>query len=243
MNSTQGLPVDDRTLDRLVDGELSRKEYDAVLRSLDQAPGQWRRCALAFLEAQAWQRELGNLRREAAIAIPPPAAVPRPQPAASNRWSLLLAVAASFLVAFGLGLVIRPFAPATPSGGGEQLAEQTVPPDAPIGDAPRPSAPVPAVAPPGRSPRENVTVVMDGGDGSGSHEVPVPVYDWSPQNERMLSPTPTNIPSEVRRVLQAMGCELRLKRQLIHIETSDGSPAVIPVEQVEIVPAGRRAYQ
>ncbi|MCU0982829.1 MAG: hypothetical protein MUF25_27020, partial [Pirellulaceae bacterium] len=91
MNSTQGFPVDEKMLDRLVDGELSRDEYDAVLRSLDQAPGQWRRCALAFLEAQAWQRELGELRHSA--AIPNPVAVARRQPAASNRWPLLLAVA------------------------------------------------------------------------------------------------------------------------------------------------------
>jgi len=240
MNSTQGFPVDDKMLDRLVDGELSREEYDAVLRSLDQAPGEWRRCALAFLEAQAWQRDLGELRYGA--PIPSPAAVASRQPAASNRWSLLLAVAASFLVAFGLGLLIQPFSPATPSGGGEQLAEKVVPPDVPTGGAPQPSALVPAAEPSMRSPSGNVMVTMDGGDGSGSREVLVPVYDWSPQSEDMLSRMPADIPSEVRRAVQAMGYELRLNRQFIHGETADGRPALIPVEQFEIVPAGRRAY-
>lgn len=241
MNSIQGLPVDDKTLDRLVDGELCREEYDAVIRSLDQAPGEWRRCALAFLEAQALRRELGDLRREA--AIPRPAPVAKPRPAASNRWPLLLAVAASFLVAFGLGLVIRPFAPATPVSDEVQVAEQAVPPDAPIGGAPRPATPAPAIEPTGRSPSGNVMVMMDGGDGSGGRSVPVPVYDWSPQSEGMLSQTPTNVPAEVRRALRAMGCELRLNKHLIRGETTDGRPVLIPVEQVEIVPAGRRAYQ
>ncbi len=240
MNSSQGLPVDEKTLDRLVDGELGREEYDAVLRSLDQAPGQWRRCALAFLESQAWQRDLGQMRRD--TAIPSPAAAVTRRPATSNRWPLLLAVAASFLVAFGLGLLIRPFSPATPRGGGEQVAAESVPPDAPTGGAPRPSTQVPAIEPSMRSPSGNVMVMMDGGDGTGSHEVPVPVYDWSPQSEGMLSQTPTNIPSEVRRAVQAMGYDLRLNRQFIHGETADGRPALIPVEQVEIVPAGRRAY-
>jgi hypothetical protein len=156
---------------------------------------------------------------------------------------LPLAVAASFLVAFGLGLVIRPFAPAVPGDGGTQLAGQNVPPDAPVPGSPRPSPSVPAPEPSGRLPRENVTVVMNSGDGSGSHEVLLPVNDWSPQSQEMLLQEPTNIPSEVRRVLQAMGCELRLNKRLIHVETSDGRPVVIPVEQVEIVPAGRRAYQ
>jgi hypothetical protein len=70
----------------------------------------------------------------------------------------------------------------------------------------------------------------------------VPVYDWSPQSEDMLSRMPADIPSEVRRAVQAMGYELRLNRQFIHGETADGRPALIPVEQFEIVPAGRRAY-
>ena len=50
--------LDQRTLDRLVDGELTASEYDELLRKLETAPAGWRRCALAFLEAQAWGGEL-----------------------------------------------------------------------------------------------------------------------------------------------------------------------------------------
>ena len=49
--------VADRLLDRLVDGELSENEYRRLLESFEETPGGWRRCALAFLEHQALQRE------------------------------------------------------------------------------------------------------------------------------------------------------------------------------------------
>jgi hypothetical protein len=49
-------------LDRLVDGELGDREYRELLLRLETQPDGWRRCALAFLEAQAWRREMRALR-------------------------------------------------------------------------------------------------------------------------------------------------------------------------------------
>ena len=53
---------DDRRWDRLVDGSLSEREYRAMLAALDEQPDGWRRCALAFLEAQAWSGEMQQMR-------------------------------------------------------------------------------------------------------------------------------------------------------------------------------------
>ena len=52
---------DEAVFDRLADGELSLEETRSLLRSLDERPDGWRRCALAFLEAQAWSQELQKL--------------------------------------------------------------------------------------------------------------------------------------------------------------------------------------
>ena len=53
-----------RVLDRLVDGELGADERRALLASLDDEPGAWRRCALACLEAQSWRWQLSRLAAE-----------------------------------------------------------------------------------------------------------------------------------------------------------------------------------
>jgi hypothetical protein len=49
---------DDAELDRLVDGSLAEPRRRRLLLALDSTPGGWRRCALAFLEAQAWRAAL-----------------------------------------------------------------------------------------------------------------------------------------------------------------------------------------
>ena len=99
------------------------------------------------------------------------------------------------------------------------------------------------VAPASAVPSGNVTFVMDHGDGSGSREVPVPVYDWSPESERWLSGQPMAPSSELQRAVQRFGREVRTHKHFIPLETGDGRHVLFPVEQMEITPAGRRTYQ
>ena len=61
---TSNLDVrDPRVLDRLVDGELTDEQEREILLQLERDPSGWRRCALAFLEARCWQREMGRVRQ------------------------------------------------------------------------------------------------------------------------------------------------------------------------------------
>ncbi len=96
-----------RVLDRLVDGELSQSERRELLAALDDEPGSWRRCALAFLEAQSWRWQLGQMKGDALLAAAAAQNSPRGASVAPHRrgafWGSLLAIAASLLVAFGLG--------------------------------------------------------------------------------------------------------------------------------------------
>lgn len=53
--------VTDAELYRLVDGQLNDQEYRRILLLIAQSPGGWQRCAVAFLENQAMERELESL--------------------------------------------------------------------------------------------------------------------------------------------------------------------------------------
>lgn len=55
-------------LDGLVAGELSGDQYRAVLRQLEATPDGWKRCALAFLEDQAFKQDLNQLLGEHSAA-------------------------------------------------------------------------------------------------------------------------------------------------------------------------------
>ena len=54
-------PTNDASqIDLLVDGELPAEARRALLSRLDASPDGWRRCALAFLEAQAWRESFAG---------------------------------------------------------------------------------------------------------------------------------------------------------------------------------------
>jgi hypothetical protein len=103
---------DDRLLDRLVDGELLDTERRLLLQRLEAEPDGWRRCALAFLEAQAWHDSLGPAtdsvvdRSIAATAAAP--TIPAPRRLGGRLFASFSALAACVAVAFALGWSMRP---------------------------------------------------------------------------------------------------------------------------------------
>ncbi len=97
-------PIDETELDLLVDGELDESKRRELLTRLEAAPHGWRRCALAFLEAQCLRESFAEALAEAV----PPAPVSKPTPSQPDpidparrprRLSVVGAMAASFLVA------------------------------------------------------------------------------------------------------------------------------------------------
>jgi hypothetical protein len=134
-NEDQGL-LDDRMIDRLVDGALPDAERRKVLARLDVEPDGWRRCALAFLEAQSWREALDPLViRESAVPLVPVQAELRM--GGPGRLRSLAAIAAGLIVAFALGWSVRSVPPATaPERSRAEVGNQVM--------APAPSTPVSA---------------------------------------------------------------------------------------------------
>ena len=121
---------DDAAIDALVDGELSARDRRALLEQLETTPGGWRKCALAFLEAQSWRQGFADAAREV---------VPNPQPEIRVRSKTLritpwIARAAVVIVAFGVGWAVR--IPRT-----VMVAETVTPRSQPADLAQKPTAP------------------------------------------------------------------------------------------------------
>lgn len=236
--------------ERLVDGELSPDEYRALLTSLDDDPTGWRECALAFLEAQALGRDLVAVRtseltrpaRTAAAATPTPRAASGGAAAASlaGNAKLFLAMAASFLVAFALGiavpfvnenswLVFRPTSSDLPS----------VPGLAPISDRPllppewvqsdRPRA--------GDSPQQigNVRLVVNGPDDTATVAGELPVYNLSEETAGLVSDEA--FPDWAIEELKRRGHQINRTRELVPVEMEDGRQLIVPIESYQIRPA------
>jgi hypothetical protein len=103
-------------IERLVDGELSESDRLEVLRLIETTPDGWQRCALAFLEAQAFTQALKGQSCS-------PKTTSRPR----HRVAKLAMAASLLAVAFYAGFASRG-GPERPSEGVEPpivLAQQT----------------------------------------------------------------------------------------------------------------------
>lgn len=233
-------PDDDFRFDRLVDGELSPEDYKALLEALDDEPGGWRRCALAFLEAQAMSGELAAIRRSPQKTDTP--AVVRDVRVGYSaspplRWTLLPAMAASFLVAFILGVM----APSLwPSG---NRGPVSVPEFA--GGVGKEAAAGYA----NTQPRAvgNARLVVSGPGDMQSEGAELPIFELPGDAsgslaQSWLSPGEPALPIELIQELQRRGHQVQREQQYVPVNLEDGRQGVIPVESYQITPVSRRAY-
>jgi len=223
--------IDQQLLDRLVDGELSDDEERALIARLEETPDGWRYCALAFLESRCWQRVAGAVT-ETCHEHPPVAQQGRTA-AATNLapWTWGLFVAATFLIALGLGSYLpgrrdhaRTVKPsdALPSTGRELADVRT-----------RADQPVPLDQDPASDLYlGDLRFVNDSGK-----EIEVPVYDWNPQMAEELMYRSQPLPAELVRQLKRH--QVRSSRSFLPVRLKDGRDVVLPVQEVDITPVGR----
>lgn len=225
---------DDAGLDRLVDGELSETERRALLSRLESEPGGWRRCALAFLEAQTWRQVLGPL---AGVAVAQgrtqarPAAVPIPASTVRQEasWPRSLRHAAvrvaGVLLVFGLGLVV--------GGAGRPAAPRS----AIVNQSP------PRVAPDTRPERPAQNLARKAGQEIPSQPVEaVPARDRSDIDPAWLTQLSPAMPAALQRQWEQRGYHVETRRQLVSVSVGNGRRVAFPVDQVELHYVGQRAY-
>ncbi len=227
---------DDALLDRLVDGELTGSERRQLLGSLDKRPEGWRRCAMAFLEAQSWREELGQVARgsHSEAKEPKSPASPVPQlPGRKSHWAAgakWLALAASLLLAFGLGMMQR-----------ERGNSVAVDISNPGGQLARVSPPANSAAPNGAAPDDALTLFVKD-SGGRMQPVRVPLVDASTLDKQLGVQFQTGMPDDIRNQLKDSGYTVKSKRQYAPLWFENGRPMIVPVEDTKIVPVSNRVY-
>ena len=241
MNETTSLHLeDDNRFDRLVDGELNDEEYRQFLSTLDDRPDGWRRCAMAFLEAQSWSNEFKGVfnetdQRSAHRSV---SAISK----APNKLGTFLAMAACFLVALFLGMYLRSgsltvqTAPTNNSLVVENGTQDDEAPDdqqAPIEDTVVASDETKANEPLG-----NVRFVLNEGENENRRFIDVPYYELEQMASEQYSDSMWAIPPDVIQELNQKGHQVRRDQQFIPVDLQNGRRVVIPIDQFEIVPVG-----
>jgi hypothetical protein len=224
---------DDILLDRLVDGELPADERRVLLQSLDSRPDGWRRCAIAFLEAQSWRSELRTVATAPAV-IPVSNKSIAPKPGSQRRtvWAAAewFAVAAALMLAFKLGGWQR--------NSGIPAANVTTSPGNQVASAP----PIVATPAPNSAKGGDAINLWVRDDAGQLQRVRVPLVDANTLDHQYGTIFQTGVPDDVRNQLKDQGLTVQSKRQYAPMWLDNGRPMMVPVEDTKIVPVSNKVY-
>jgi hypothetical protein len=211
-------------LDRLVAGDLPELERRELLLKLDAEPDGWRRCALAFLEDQAWRSALAGMA--GSVPQPKPIVVPSSN-SRKSAWFPRVAVAASILaLAFSAGF----------AAGGRKLQGLVVSTETPVlSQVPDPSKVLDS------SQVEEVGWV-DLVDPSAGESPPrrVPIVSGPGLDDNWLRKQAPTISDYVRARWERQGYQIQERRKLVSVTLEDGRRVSIPMDEVAVDYVGQR---
>jgi hypothetical protein len=216
-----------RVLDRLVDDEFAPDERRELLAALDDEPGAWRRCALAFLEAQAWRRQLARPAAEPAHAASGLAILPAHRKNRRALWGACLAVAACLLVSFELGtrfptVGLLPDAP-QPMIAQQQITPSERGPQTDLAQSDQDSE--------DDEPWETLTLTNNA---DPQNDIQLRVVEADDDDQKWLTNAQSAVPVELLQQFEQAGLEVKHQQRLLPIELSDGRRLIVPIEQVDV---------
>lgn len=247
--------VDERLLDLLVDGELDGARCRELVAQLDATSGGWRQCSLAFLEAQAWRRDLRNTEHvsrngnlDAGRADP---ARPSPVHRLLN-WGVL---AMSIGCAFVAGWIARPAPDRHVTAGAVAPVPRTADQKPATGAGPTainttasghgergPGEAAPDEEKDNAGVRIAGVVTLKFDDHGQEREMQLPVIDGAGIDLRQWLDQPSAVKASAVQALERRGHKVESQRQLLTVNLKDGRKLLLPVDQVDVRFA-HRVYQ
>ncbi|MBM4001462.1 MAG: hypothetical protein FJ297_18330 [Planctomycetes bacterium] len=249
--------LDDQTLQRLVDGELTAEQYRTVLERIDDEPRQWRDVALAFLEDQALGRDLRPIPCDARLGVDAPTARrPDGRPDAGSRlasatfhWLTIAAgLVAAFLGGYSWNTMPSSHGPmgvdAERAGHSDRIARNSSGLESGAGLVSTDDPAANEVDP------EFVTLVVSEPGRSEPRRVRVPIFPIEQAQARWDSGDGDSgdgnfgdgspVPPDVREVLERIGSRVTREQYWMPTTLPDGRDVVIPIDQVDITPPAPR---
>ena len=236
-------PLNGDLIDQIVDGALTPAQLRAAIELLDREPDGWKRCTLAFLEAQCWRESLCLVGPPNAKSFKAESTFPQlndVDPIRTGRRWISRGLAASVVAAsFALGWLGHDGHRGSRSGGDVAVRSgeaETKPHDIPkpetitstAGDAARPAV-VEAVGS-----RYDVTMVAQLRVGSADAKSSLPILAGPGINTEWLKNQPPPVSQHGQAVLQQHGYQVDQRRRLISATLGDGRRVTVPIDQVQI---------
>ena len=202
------------SIDRMVDGELSASDQRVLLENCEKHD-HWRELALAYVESQVLEHELGSFERErtepTALDSVPHEPLVAPQSRSHEPWNGL-SLAAAVLLSLGLGYGLN------------WWWQDDVLPNYANVESVQPQQPIP-------DPAETMPFLVSDATGSEMRQVTLPLVnasdlgpDWQQKLQR------TELPEDLIREFRANGVNVRQQRTMVPVRLPDGRLVVVPID-------------
>ncbi len=220
-------PLTQREIDRLVEGELSQPERRQLIARIEEEPEGWRRCGLAFLEAQSWRKSLRLVvarSTERSVA----ADENRPVFASSRRRMHFLATVvatavASLLIGIGIGKSWTAEGRSVVDHEPNRAVNKVDPSVSEMSEAQPPNVPV-------EDEVRFVGYVSYDNDQEGAQTVPI--ISGPGFNEQWLANQPAPLSEYEISQLEGRGWRVHQERRLIRVQLTDGRTLTVPIDTV-----------
>lgn len=205
---------DEKQWTRLIDGELSFAEQQAMLATLDEMPNGWKRLALGLLEAEAFRRELRSCVPSEPIVV---AVKPASAKLTIQRVVQAALVSVIGLVCLGLGMGIeqlrQPAAARIEKGGAVATTFQSDDSD-------------------DIQTQQTLKLVFADWPGGGE-PVEVPVIEAADERAVELLQQ-SAVPEALRKKLEANGYVIHEERKYVPVSLENGRQGIAPVSDVVV---------
>jgi len=231
--------LNESVFDALADGELSLVDRRQLLTACEAEPDGWRRCTLAFLEAQAWHCELAGLAET--TRKPSAANAMTESGSLTSKLLSVAAVAAGLFIAFGLGFASKTLPFGRPSGSSDapSVAIVNIDDQSQVGsDDLEPFADVEQVA----DTRERIPFVVHGEDGGVIKEFDLPIHDQSDIEAWQQTVGQSSVPIDWIDNLKKLGHRIERQRRYVPYDLQDGRRLIVPIDEVNIIPVSQTVY-
>ena len=203
-------------IDRLATGDLDDDARRELFAWLDREPSGWRRCALALLESRELEQAFAQWR---ARDCQPVISIPARPTAGRHRRGEILALAASVMIAFSLGVFARGF---------WAVPARTI-----------------VAAPDKVNPKRPAPAHQDHPDVDREPSSPDVVQQPNEAAEKTVatvSPNNDPIPSYVRSQWERRGYHVKSQTVKLPVILPDGNRLMLPANEVQFNYVGQRTY-
>ena len=246
-------PSPDDFFDQIVDGGLTPAQLREALDRLDREPDGWKRCALAFLEAQCWResfRSMADASPAASPGIVSAAGAPLSAPIRpASRWRRVARAAGIVAISFALGWGIHPGRVPLPEPGphsplatgnptlAPDLARATDRPDST--DASAETMPDDS---PSSAPDPSIQTVSRVRVNTAEGALAVPIVGGRGVDEQWLNRQPPSITEHQMALLEQRGYQVDRRRRVVTATLRDGRRVAVPVDRFQVRYTGTEPF-